>query len=124
MRRGFTLGEVVVAVAVLAIAVLALVTVQAYALRATVANREQLMASEIAGSVMAGLQAQFSGEFPSVALPRTPVAGRDGFEYEVIEAFEDPPDNVLKRVTVKVYYKDRSGDHVYTLWTFFHDNTT
>lgn len=120
-RRGFTIGEVLVAIAVLAIAVLGLVSVQIYALRATEGNRQRLEASEIAGSVMAGLESRFSRGFPTVASSRAPVVDHPDFDCEVSESIEDPGTKRMKRVTVKVYYKDRAGEHDYTLWTFFHD---
>lgn len=124
-RRGFTVIEVMVAVVFLSIALLGLIGTQIYAVRSTEGNRARLEASEIAATVMSGVESRLRQSFAtSVAAEKTLVRGEDGPWYEVAERWEDEPARKLRRVDVTVRYRDEGVEHAYALWTVFHDDRT
>lgn len=117
--------EVMVGVVFLSIALLALLGTQMYAVRSTDGNRQRLEASEVAATVMSGVESRLREDASqSVAAPKTFVRGEDGPWYEVSERWEDTATQKLRRVDVTVHYRDDNVEHDYRLWTLFYDDQT
>jgi len=123
-RRGFTVAEVMVGVVFLSIALLALLGTQIHAVRSTEGNRQRLEASELAATVMSGIESRLREDpAQSVTAPKTLVRGDDGPWYEVSEQWEDEATRKLRRVDVIVHYRDDNVEHDYRLWTLFYDDS-
>lgn len=117
--RGFTIAETMVALVVLSIAVLGLVAVQAYSLRSSQGNKTRHEASEIASAVMASVESRLRKNPDDTTIAQTErVPVREGFEYTVTTRTAETR---LLHVSVCVYYKDRTGEHSYDVWTYYFD---
>lgn len=99
-RRGFTLIEVLVALAVVALALVALVRTAAMQVQAADALRERTLASWVAGNVLA--ETRLATAFPSVGRSNGQVrmAGRDWRWEREISA---TPESSIRRIDVRVH---------------------
>ncbi|MBI3926473.1 MAG: prepilin-type N-terminal cleavage/methylation domain-containing protein [Armatimonadetes bacterium] len=114
-RSGFTLLEILVALAVVALGLLGLISVMIYSTRARIQGTERQTASVIALSLMSDAENALAADFGApVGVARAPVAGSPGYEAEVQAADERPG---LKRVEVTVYWTDERGRQEFRLWT-------
>lgn len=113
MRRGFTLAEVLVAVAICAMGLLALVSVQILSLKAARANSGRHTAGVLAESVMADIRAQDFGD--SVARAEQDLPGHPGFRLRVDEARDAAL--ALKRVDVVIIWTSEQGRQEFVLST-------
>lgn len=133
-ESGFSLAEVMIAVAVLTIAVLGLVSSQIFALQAGQGNRKRHTASVAAWKILSAVEEQARRDFALSSLrPRQKLARLDLFErsadfdeasleeYEaqIVEQVRTPD---FKRVEVVIHYQDdRGAQSEYKAWTYLYD---
>ena len=112
-----TLVEILIALVLIALAVLALVGFQLQTFRSQAQSEATGEATRVATSLLNAAVGELKWDFTmSVAATRQPVrADLDtralGLEYEMLESFDDPPDNQLKNLEVRVYWSDKNGGH-------------
>lgn len=105
-RRGFTLIEVVIALAVVSLALLALVRTTALGTEALAHERELTLASLVAANVLA--EARLERTYPSIGERggRATMGPRE-FEWKlVVQGTGDP---AVRRLDVRVYAADAGG---------------
>jgi Tfp pilus assembly protein PilV len=115
-RRGFSLAEIMVAVAFFALSVLAVLGVQIFAARHQTKADHHFRASQKAESVMADIEVVLSSDLDtdvSVSRSRLPDHYNPEqvpeFEYEVNQSFIGPPTDRLKEVQVRMFWSDKQG---------------
>ncbi|MEW6278420.1 MAG: hypothetical protein AB1758_07365 [Candidatus Eremiobacterota bacterium] len=119
-RRAFTMAELMVCILIASVAILGLVSVLSYSIRARGKSSQRHTASLIATSLANDAELACWKDFSQpLARPRAPVPGYPEFEALVSEQMEDPPDNTLKRLEVRVFWTDKQGKQEYVLWTKF-----
>lgn len=105
--RGFTLIEVVIALAVVALALLALVRTAGLGARSLAHERESTLAHFVAANVLA--EARLSREFPAVGRRegRAPMGMRE-YRWElVVQGTQEP---AIRRLDVRVFADGRDDD--------------
>jgi prepilin-type N-terminal cleavage/methylation domain-containing protein len=121
--KGFTLTEVMVALAFLTIAIFGLVSSKIYAARAQQVTKERQAANVLAISELEAKERILRHDFTTkVALPRGPVPGNPDFEKEVLESNAEGRAD-LRRVEVILYWEDKNGPQRHSLWTYFYDRS-
>jgi Tfp pilus assembly protein PilV len=125
-RSGVTLSEILIAIATISITLLALAALQGSILKGRQKSLTEVHAAKLASAIMIRLENQLSADIDqNVAQPRTPVPpelladNRYGFEYEVQQSFDGPPEDRLKDVSVTIFWKDKNGPQSRTVWSKF-----
>ncbi|MDQ7823495.1 MAG: prepilin-type N-terminal cleavage/methylation domain-containing protein [Candidatus Eremiobacteraeota bacterium] len=117
---GFTLAELLVALAILSIAALGLVGAQLYSMKAGGGSRMRHTASTIAYRIMVETEDTLRKDFlTSVTTAKTGVPGQEGFQYQVHDALEGGATD-LKKITVTVYWEEEGAEREYSVFTYIY----
>ena len=107
--QGFTLLEVLVALAVLAIALAAVIKVSSYYAENTIYLRDKTLAHWVAMNVLTDLQVQ--DKWPDLGK-------QEGSKWYWVVNVEETPDKDLRQLEVQVYYRRQDKEPVTTLAGF------
>ncbi len=113
--KGFTLLEVLIAMAILAVAGVAVMKVSAEHTSSLIMLKDITYSSWVAENRM--VEIQLEGKFPpdNNKKGKTEMAGREWFWKQVVEKVADKS---LRKVTVEVRYKEDDKEPMYQLTTF------
>lgn len=120
VSKGFTLGEILIAILFLAISVLAVIGIQTFAARSQTKAGERFRASQKAEAVMADIEETLRSDLDqdvSVERQTLPAAynpeGGVDFDYQVVSDFVGEPEDRLKSVRITVFWDDGHGEQSY-----------
>lgn len=123
--RGFNLAETMAAMVVLTLALFAVIAVNTYTLRSTDANENQLVANTIAGSQLSLVESILKTDFrvptESVSTEVFQSAQNPDFYFQITDLGFEDPDRLLRRVSVRVYWKEKGVTRDYELATTFYN---
>lgn len=115
-QRGFTLGEILIAILIVGVSVLTALGTALYAHKGLGKADYRFRASQKAVAVMADIEAQLTDDLDAnVAQTRQPLPpqynpeGVPAFEYEITEGFVGPPEDRLKEVNLTLYWTEAQG---------------
>lgn len=110
---------------VISLSVLAMLSSQAFGFRALAVDPARQRASEVANRALTSSELQLREDFSqSVARPPQPDDTYPEYQVQVTELVEDPPQNLLKKVTVTTTWQGKKGEESFELWTVFIDEET
>lgn len=121
---GLSLTEVMIAMVVIALAVLSMLSSQAFGFRALAVDPVRQKASEVTNRALTRAELALRDDFSqSVIRSPEPDSIYPDYTVGVTEVVEDPPQNLLKRVTVTTTWQGKKGEEKFELWTVFVDET-
>lgn len=124
-RRGFNLTETLVAMMVLAIAIFGVVSVNAYTLRATKANKNRQIANMIACTQMALVESVLKINFHTpegnINTPRLRSNQFPDFTFVVEDLGYEDPTQTLRGARTRVFWDEEGVDRTYVLETTFYN---
>ena len=110
---------------VISLAVLAMLSSQAFGFRALAVDPARQRASEVANRALTSAELKLREDFSqSVSLLPQPDEIYPEYQVQVAEVVEDPPKNLLKKITVTATWQGKKGEESFELWTVFIDEQT
>lgn len=110
------------ALVVIALAVLAMLSSQAFGMRALAVDPARQRAAEVTNRLLTESELSLAQDFSqTVARVRQADTIYPDYQVEIEEVVEDPPRNLLKRVTARTTWQGKRGEQKLELWTVFID---
>lgn len=119
-----TMAEVMIALAVLTIAVFGLIGARSYALRARSVSVERRQAVMLAATALEDAERTLRHEFSrDVTWGPAPHSQAPQYEMEISQDANYDSSAKLKRVEVRMSWKDRNGSQSHKVWTVMYDRS-